>query len=69
MTIKKLKMKRAYAGYRAGEVIEVDAGLAARLLAWDYAAEVRDNQPTLIETASVEPVAERAEVTPRKRKS
>ena len=65
----KLKMKRAYGGYRVGEVIEVDAGLAARLLAWDYASEVRDAQAKLIETASVETVAERAEVTPRKRKS
>lgn len=64
----KIKMKRPYGGYKAGEVIEVAEGLAFRLLAWDYAVETHNQQATFIETASVEPVAERADLTPRKRK-
>ena len=61
----RVRMKRAYGAYKAGEVVEADEGLAARLLAWDYAS--RDTQQTLIETAAVEPDAERADVTPRRR--
>ncbi len=58
-------MKRAYGAYKQGEVVEVDEGLASRLFAWDYAT--RDTQQTLIETAALEPDAERADVTPRRR--
>lgn len=65
VTTIRVRMKRAYGAYRAGEIVEVDEGLAARLLAWDYAS--RDTQQTLIETAAVEPDAERADVTPRRR--
>jgi hypothetical protein len=64
--IMKIKMSRAYAGYKAGELVEVDDGLAARLLAWGYAVE--DRQRDLIETATVEHRAESADVTPKRRR-
>jgi hypothetical protein len=64
--IMKIKMSRAYASYKAGETIEVDDGLAARLLAWGYAVE--DRQKDLIETAAVEHRAEQADVTPKRRR-
>jgi hypothetical protein len=35
------------------------------LMAWDYAT--RETQQSLIETAAVEPVAEQADLTPRRR--
>lgn len=65
MTTIRVRMKRAYGAYKQGEVVEVDEGLASRLFAWDYAT--RDTQQTLIETAALEPDAERADVTPRRR--
>jgi hypothetical protein len=61
----RVRMLRAYGSYRSGEVVECDAGLAARLLAWSYA--VREQQQTLIETAAVEPDGESADMTPRRR--
>jgi len=64
----KIRMAKAHGAYRPGQVIEVDAILAQSLIAWEYATEVRDDQKSLIETASVEPVAESADVTPRKRR-
>jgi hypothetical protein len=64
--IMKIKMSRAYASYKAGEMVEVDDGLAARLLAWGYAVE--DRQRDLIETATVEHRAESADVTPKRRR-
>jgi hypothetical protein len=64
--IMKIKMSRAYASYKAGELVEVDDGLAARLLAWGYAVE--DRQRDLIETAAVEHRAEQADVTPKRRR-
>lgn len=64
----KIRMKRAYAAYKAGEVLELPERQAASLIAWEYATEVRNAQQDLIETASVEPVAESADVTPRRRR-
>jgi hypothetical protein len=64
--IMKIKMSRAYASYKAGELVDVDDGLAARLLAWGYAVE--DRQRDLIETATVEHRAESADVTPKRRR-
>jgi hypothetical protein len=61
----KIRMQRAYGAYKSGEVVEVDDGLGARLMAWDYAT--RETQQSLIETAAVEPVAEQADLTPRRR--
>ena len=61
-------MLRPYGAYKAGEVLDLPQRVAEGLIAWEYAAAARDDQQTLIETASVEPVAERADVTPRRRK-
>jgi hypothetical protein len=61
-------MKRPHGAYRPGEVIELPDQQALSLIAWEYASEVRDSQQTLIETASVEPVAESADLTPRRRR-
>ena len=65
MTTIRVRMNRAYGAYKAGELVEVDESFAARLCAWGYAK--RETQQSLIETAAVEPVAERADVTPRRR--
>lgn len=66
-TIMKIRMTRAYGAYKVGETIQADTGLAARLMAWGYAVE--DKQQDLIETASVEHRSETADVNPqRKRK-
>jgi hypothetical protein len=64
----KIRMARSHGAYKPGEVIDLPEQQARTLIAWDYATEVRDTQQQLIETASVEPVAERADVTPRKKK-
>lgn len=62
----KIRMTRAYATYKAGEVVDVAPELAARLIAWEYAREER--QRTLIETAAVEPVTETASANPKRRR-
>lgn len=62
----KIRMSRPYGAYKAGESVEVDPGLAARLLAWGYAVE--DRQQDLIETATVEQRAETADVNPKRRR-
>lgn len=62
----KIRMSRPYGAYKAGESVEVDPGLAARLLAWGYAVE--DRQQDLIETAAVEHRAETADVNPKRRR-
>lgn len=64
--IMKIRMSRPYGAYKAGESVEVDPGLAARLLAWGYAVE--DRQQDLIETATVEHRAETADVNPKRRR-
>jgi hypothetical protein len=64
----KIRMLRPYGAYKPGEVLDLPQRQAEGLVAWEYATEVRDSQQTLIETASVEPVAETADVTPRRRK-
>jgi hypothetical protein len=61
-------MARAHGAYKPGEVIELPERQARSLIAWEYATEVRDSQQTLIETASVEPVTESADITPRRRR-
>lgn len=62
----KIKMRRPHGAYKAGEIVEVSDRDAERLLAWEYATVVRDDPQKTIETASVEPVAEQAAITPRK---
>ena len=64
----KIRMKRPHGAYKPGEVLDLPERQAQSLIAWEYATEVRDNQQTLIETASVEPVAESADLTPRRRR-
>jgi hypothetical protein len=64
----KIRMARAHGAYKVGEVIDLPERQAQSLIAWEYATEVRDSQQTLIETASVEPVAESADLTPRRRR-
>lgn len=65
MKTMRVRMLRAYGLYKAGELVEVKSDLAARLLAWEYATE--DRQQSLIETAALEPEAESADLTPRRR--
>jgi len=64
----KIRMAKQHGAYKPGEVVDVPERQAQSLIAWEYATEVRDSQQTLIETASVEPVAESADVTPRRRR-
>ena len=63
--IVKIKLLTNYSTYRVGAVVDCEDETAHRLIR-DGIAE-RDGQMSLIETASVEPVAERADLTPRKR--
>ena len=60
-------MARQYAAYKVGEVIEVSDDLAARLIAWEYATAVCQRQ-LQIETASMEPQAETADLSLRRRR-
>lgn len=62
--IVKIKLLRNYSTYRVGAVVECEDATAQRLIA-DGIAE-RERQMNLIETASVEPAGERADVTPRR---
>lgn len=64
----KIRMAKAHGSYKPGDVVDLPDQQAQSLIAWAYATEVRDAQKQLIETASVEPVTERADVTPRRRR-
>ena len=64
----KIRMLRPYGAYKQGEVLDLPQRQAEGLVAWEYAVAARDDQQTLIETASVEPKSERADVTPRRRR-
>lgn len=61
----KIKLVKAHGSYRKGEVIELDARLAAELVADGRATPVPPSP--LIETASLEFDAETADATPRRR--
>ena len=61
----KIRLLRNYSTYRLGTVVDCEDETAQRLIR-DGIAE-RDGQMSLIETASVEPAGERADLTPRKR--
>lgn len=63
--IVKIKLLRNYSTYSVGTVVDCEDETAVRLIRDGLAA--RESQMDLIETAAVEPVAERADVTPRKR--
>ena len=62
--IVKIKLLRNYSTYSVGTVVDCEDETAHRLIMDGIAA--RDQQMDLIETAAVEPVAERADVTPRR---
>lgn len=64
--MRKLRFTRSWRGYRAGQVVDVAGGLAQQLIAQGVVIEEKQQQ--LIETAAVEPVAERADATPRRAK-
>jgi hypothetical protein len=49
-------------------VLDLPERQAQSLIAWEDAVEERNAQQDLIETASVEPVAESADLTPRRRR-
>lgn len=64
----KIRMARPHGSYKPGDVVDLPEKQAQSLIAWEYATEVRDTQKQLVETASVEPNAERADLTPRRRR-
>lgn len=63
----RIRMRKAHGAYRVGEIVELPERDADSLIAWEYAERAADTQ-TFIETASVEPVAQTADVTPRRRR-
>lgn len=63
--IVKIKLLTNYSTYRVGTVVDCEERTAQRLIRDGIA--VREGQLDLIETASVEPISERADATPRKR--
>lgn len=64
--IVKIKLVKNYSTYTVGRVVECEDETALRLIRDGIA--VRDQQQDLlIETASLEPAGERADVTPKKR--
>ena len=63
----RIRMRKAHGAYRVGEIVELPERDAESLIAWEYAERAHDSQ-TMIETASVEPVAQTADVTPRRRR-
>ncbi len=62
----KIKLLKRYSTYRPNEVVECDDPVALRLIA-DGVAQREEQQDLIIETASVEPVVESADATPRRR--
>lgn len=64
----KIQMLRAYGAYKAGEILDLPQRQAEGLIAWEYARAIRGDQQKMIETASVEPSQETADVTPRRRR-
>lgn len=60
----KIKLVKNYSTYRLGAIVDCEDETAQRLIR-DGIAE-RDGQLELIETAAVEPVGERADLTPRR---
>ena len=61
----KIKFTANYSTYRPGDIAECDAEVAQRLIAEGRAAPVK--QAEVIETASLEPAGESADLTPRRR--
>lgn len=61
----KIKLLAVYSTYRPGDVVECEDEIAVRLIRDGIAA--REPKTEVIEMAAVEPVAERADATPKKR--
>lgn len=61
-----LRFTRPWRNYRTGQLADIPGGAAAELVARHIA--VRDTQQPLLETATLEPVVERADATPRRRR-
>jgi hypothetical protein len=64
--MRKLKFTRSWRAYRKGQTVEIPGGLAAQLIAQRVAVE--DKQGELIETAALEPEAETADATPKRKR-
>lgn len=64
--VMKMRFTRAWRVYKVGQVVDIPGGMAAELLARKIAVE--EFQKPLIETASLEPVVERADATPKRRR-
>lgn len=62
----KIRFTKGYSTYRPNDVVECDDEVAKRLIA-DGRAVPEHPQPSLIETASVDPGGESADLTPRRR--
>ena len=62
----KIKFTANYSTYRPGDVADCDSDVAHRLIAEGRATP--EKHIDLIETASVEPNGESADLTPRRRK-
>lgn len=61
----KIKLVKRYSTYRPQTVVDCDEKVAQRLI--EEGVAIREQQADLIETASVESVAETADATPRRR--
>lgn len=62
--IVKIKLLKNYSTYTVGTVVDCEDETAVRLIRDGIAA--REQQMDLIETAALDPVSERADVTPRR---
>jgi len=62
----KIRLIKRYSTYRPGAIVDCDDPVAVRLIA-DGIAEREQQKDLLIETATVEPVTESADATPRRR--
>lgn len=62
----KIKLVRRYSIHDPGRVVDCEDDIAERLLADGTA--VRESEPEEIETASLDPVVERADMTPRRKR-
>ena len=65
-SVVKIKLVRKYSTYTVGRVIDCEDETALRLIR-DGIAVREQQQDLLVETASLEPGGERADVTPKRR--
>ncbi|NBX72672.1 MAG: hypothetical protein EBQ89_00030 [Alphaproteobacteria bacterium] len=55
MSMMKIRMSRAYAAYKKGEVVELPERQAESLIAWEYATRVTDAEKPLLDKPGEEP--------------